>query len=48
MQVGIGLYFQIIAWLRWLLLWLALCMVSAFASQSVYSAVVIPLLTVVQ
>jgi hypothetical protein len=27
--VGIGLYFQIIAWLRWLLLWLALCMVSA-------------------
>ena len=26
--VGIGLYFQIIAWLRWLLFWLALCMVS--------------------
>lgn len=26
--VGIGLYFQIIAWLRWMLLWLAICMVS--------------------
>lgn len=27
--VGIGLYFQIIAWIRWLLFWLAICMVSA-------------------
>lgn len=25
--VGVGLYFQILSWLRWLIIWLALCMV---------------------
>lgn len=31
--VGIGLYFQTIAWIRWLFFWLALCMVRCLIDQ---------------